>query len=155
MALYFPRVDRPAPKTRHESSILRQEGPSDLIGSLGKIKLNFSYWPCLDTIRRISPRRDGDHFMNKPLREPEWHVLKMGLAERVREIRIALYGINGGPLLAEALKIPFRTLHNYESGCTIPAHTILRLIEVTGAHPHWLLTGRGERFLERDERSTS
>jgi hypothetical protein len=89
--------------------------------------------------------------MNKPLRESEWHVLKMGLADRVREIRIALYGINGGPLLAEALKIPFRTLHNYESGCTIPAQTILRLIEVTGAHPHWLLTGRGERFLNRDD----
>ena len=90
--------------------------------------------------------------MNKPLRESEWRVLKMGLADRVREIRIDLYGVNGGPLLAEALQIPFRTLHNYESGCTIPAQTILRLIEVTGAHPHWLLTGRGERFLNRDER---
>jgi hypothetical protein len=90
--------------------------------------------------------------MEKPLREPEWHVLKMGLAERVREIRIALYGLNGGPLLAEALKIPFRTLLNYETGCTIPAQTILRLIEVTGAHPHWLLTGNGERFLDRHER---
>jgi hypothetical protein len=91
--------------------------------------------------------------MEKSLREPEWHILKMGLAERVREIRIALYGINGGPLLAEALKIPFRTLHNYETGCTIPAQTILRLIEVTGAHPHWLLTGKGERFLDRHDRS--
>lgn len=88
--------------------------------------------------------------MEKPLGESEWRVLKMGLAERVREIRVALYGVNGGPLLAEALKIPFRTLHNYETGCTIPAHTILRLIEVTGAHPHWLLTGRGERFLDRE-----
>jgi hypothetical protein len=88
--------------------------------------------------------------MKRPLREPEWHVLKMGLAERVREIRIALYGINGGPLLAGLLKIPFRTWLNYESGCTIPAHTILRLIELTGAHPHWLLTGDGERFLDVD-----
>jgi hypothetical protein len=94
--------------------------------------------------------RNGDLSMKKPLHEPEWHVLKMGLAERVREIRIALYGINGGPLLAAALKIPFRTLHNYENGCTIPAQTILRLIEVTGAHPHWLLYGQGERFLDRE-----
>jgi hypothetical protein len=92
--------------------------------------------------------KDGDPFMKRPLREPEWHVLKMGLAERVREIRIALYGINGGPLLADLLRIPFRTWLNYESGCTIPAHTILRLIEVTGAHPHWLLTGMGDRFLD-------
>jgi hypothetical protein len=92
--------------------------------------------------------------MKKPLRETDWHVLKMGVADRVREIRIDLYGVNGGPLLAEALQIPFRTLHNYENGCTIPAQTILRLIEVTGAHPHWLLTGRGERFLARDDRSS-
>jgi hypothetical protein len=88
--------------------------------------------------------------MEKPLPSSDWQTLKMGLAERIREIRIDLYGTNGGPLLAEALKIPFRTLHNYESGCTIPAQTILRFIELTGAHPHWLLTGRGERFLERD-----
>jgi hypothetical protein len=89
--------------------------------------------------------------MKRPLREPEWHVLKMGLAERVREIRIALYGLNGGPLLADALRIPFRTWLNYENGCTIPAHTILRLIEVTGAHPHWLLTGEGDRFVDRED----
>jgi hypothetical protein len=93
--------------------------------------------------------RDGDDSMKKPLRKSGWQLLKMGLAHRVREIRIDLYGLNGGPLLAEALGIPFRTWHNYEIGCTIPAHTILRLIEVTGAHPHWLLTGKGERFLNR------
>jgi hypothetical protein len=90
--------------------------------------------------------------MEQPVSQPDWHALKTGLAQRVRQLRIALYGLNGGPLLAEALRIPFRTLHNYESGCTIPAHTILRLIEVTGAHPHWLLTGDGEQFLNLDER---
>ena len=88
--------------------------------------------------------------MEKPLHSADWQTLKMGLAERIREIRIDLYGKNGGPLLAEALEIPFRTLHNYESGCTIPAPTILRFIELTGADPHWLLTGCGERFLDRD-----
>ena len=93
---------------------------------------------------------DGSFSMEKPLRGSDWQTLKMGLAERVREIRIDLYGRNGGPVLAEALEVPFRTLHNYENGCTIPAQTILRFIEVTGAHPHWLLTGRGDRFLVRD-----
>ena len=88
--------------------------------------------------------------MDKPVRNSDWQTLKIDLAERIREIRIDLYGTNGGPLLAEALEIPFRTLHNYESGCTIPAHTILRFIELTGADPHWLLTGRGERYLDRD-----
>jgi hypothetical protein len=84
--------------------------------------------------------------MDNPASDSDWQTLKSDLAVRVREIRVALYGENGGPLLAEALGIPFRTLHHYESGFTIPAHSILRFIEVTGVHPHWLLTGRGERF---------
>lgn len=88
--------------------------------------------------------------MEKPLPGSEWRTVKLDLARRVKEIREDLYGANGGPMLAQALEIPFRTLHNYEMGCTIPAQTILRLIEVTGAHPHWLLTGEGERFLDRD-----
>jgi hypothetical protein len=91
--------------------------------------------------------------MDKPLRNADWQTLKIDLAQRILEIRLDLYGKNGGPLLAEALEIPFRTLHHYESGCTIPAHTILRFIELTGAHPHWLLTGRGERFMDRDPTS--
>jgi Bacteriophage CI repressor helix-turn-helix domain len=121
----------------------------------GKIKLLGSCWPFRDAIPHLLLEGRATIVMEKSLREPEWHILKMGLAERVREIRIALYGINGGPLLADALKIPFRTLHNYETGCTIPAQTILRLIEVTGAHPHWLLTGKGERFLDRHDRSSN
>ena len=68
-------------------------------------------------------------------------------------VRIALYGENGGPLLAQALGIPFRTLHNYESGYTIPAHSILRFIKLTRVHPHWLLTGNGEQFLDPDQSS--
>jgi hypothetical protein len=88
--------------------------------------------------------------MEKPLGNSDAQTLKSELAHRIREIRIDLYGQNGGPLLARALAIPFRTLHNYESGCTIPAPTILRFIELTKAHPHWLLTGDGERFLEPD-----
>jgi hypothetical protein len=82
--------------------------------------------------------------------ESDWQALKSDLAVRFREVRIALYGENGGPLLAEALGVPFRTLHNYESGCTIPAHSILRFIELTRVHPHWLLTGLGSRFQESD-----
>jgi hypothetical protein len=96
---------------------------------------------------------DGDFSMEKPLPESDWKALKSDIAGRVREVRVALYGENGGPVLAKAVAIPFRTLHNYESGCTIPAHSILRFIELTGVHPHWLLTGRGARFLNRN-RST-
>jgi hypothetical protein len=96
---------------------------------------------------------EDDTSVEHPLPESDWKALKNDIAGRVREVRVALYGENGGPMLAKALAIPFRTLHNYENGCTIPAHSILRFIEVTGVHPHWLLTGRGARFLNRN-RST-
>jgi hypothetical protein len=88
--------------------------------------------------------------MEEPVNNPDWRTLKSDLAARIRDVRIALYGEHGGPLLARALGIPFRTLHNYESGCTIPAHSILRFIRHTGVDPHWLLTGDGARFLDRD-----
>jgi hypothetical protein len=87
--------------------------------------------------------------MEKSFQHFDWQALKYDLARRIREIRQELYGEHGGPLLAEELNIPFRTWHNYEAGCTIPAHSILRFIEVTDAHPHWLLTGEGEKYFVR------
>lgn len=87
--------------------------------------------------------------MNNPAQKAEWQALKCDLAYRVRQIREELYGEHGGPLLAQALRIPFRTWHQYEGGRTIPAQSILRFIEVTDAHPHWLLTGEGEKYLSR------
>ncbi len=38
---------------------------------------------------------------------------------------------------------------NYESGVTIPAVVILRFVEITGANPRWLLTGRGDKYGDR------
>jgi hypothetical protein len=95
-------------------------------------------------------RTEATPLMDEIPPDSDWQAIKSDLAVRFREIRIALYGENGGPLLAEALGIPFRTLHNYESGCTIPAHSILRFIELTRVHPHWLLTGLGSRFQDSE-----
>ncbi len=88
--------------------------------------------------------------MYEPIQRSDWLALKAGLARRVREIRVDLFGMNGGPILAETLQLPFRTWHHYESGHTIPAPTILRFIEVTGVNPNWLLTGEGEKFRTQD-----
>ncbi|MEO6809066.1 MAG: hypothetical protein ABI353_08125 [Isosphaeraceae bacterium] len=92
-----------------------------------------------------------------PIMEPsaspsEWQVVKSELAQRVQMIREDLFGEHGGPMLAEALRLPFRTWYNYESGCTIPAQIILRFIELTEADPHWLLTGGGDRYQPRSSR---
>lgn len=69
------------------------------------------------------------------------------LAHRVRAIREDLFGDHGGPLMADALRLPFRTWLNYEAGCPIPAQVILHFIDITAAHPHWLLTGEGNKFV--------
>jgi hypothetical protein len=69
-----------------------------------------------------------------------------GLCRRLRRIRVELYGEDGGPMLAESLHLPFRTWHHYESGVTVPAQVLLRFIALTGACPHWLLTGEPPRY---------
>ena len=84
--------------------------------------------------------------MDKPIPNSDRLAIKSSLARRIRQVREELYGEHGGPLIAEALQIPFRTWYNYENGCTIPATAILRFIELTGTTPHWLLTGCGEKY---------
>jgi hypothetical protein len=68
------------------------------------------------------------------------------LARRLREIREDVYGDDGIPILAKALGIPDQAWSNYESGVVLPALMVLALIELTGADPHWLLTGEGPRY---------
>jgi hypothetical protein len=76
-----------------------------------------------------------------------------GLCRRVRQVRVELYGENGGPMLAEALQVPFRTWANYESGIAMPALIMLRFVVLTGACPHWLLTGEPPRYSEMGRES--
>jgi hypothetical protein len=66
------------------------------------------------------------------------------LALRLREIREGLYGEYGAQLLADALEIRVETWLNYESGVTMPAHVVLKLIDIARVNPHWLLTGQGD-----------
>jgi hypothetical protein len=66
------------------------------------------------------------------------------LAERLRMIREHLYGEHGAQFLADALKVRVETWLNYESGSTMPAHVVLKLIDTARVNPHWLLTGRGD-----------
>jgi len=68
------------------------------------------------------------------------------LASRVQQIRHETFG-DGVADLAQALEIPAGTWQNYERGVTIPAWVLLRFLDLTGADPHWLLTGEGGRYL--------
>jgi hypothetical protein len=84
---------------------------------------------------------------------PKQDTDRKSLARRVRQIRRECFGEDGVPRLAEALRLPSRTWMNYEAGVTIPAPVILRLIEVCGASPHWLLTGEGEKSVRGNRAS--
>jgi hypothetical protein len=77
---------------------------------------------------------------------PETVRAKYDLAERLREIRVELYGERGGSEMARRLGVPIRTWYNYESGVTVPAEVLLKFLELTSVEPLWLLHGRGERF---------
>ena len=50
---------------------------------------------------------------------------------------------------AQALNVPAQTWLNYERGVVIPAPVILQFVGLTGADPHWLLTGEGEQLSVR------
>ncbi len=72
------------------------------------------------------------------------------LARRLSEIRRDLYGACGAPVLAEALGLPTASWLNYEQGVIIPAHVLLVFLELTGANPSWLLSGKGDRYSDRE-----
>jgi hypothetical protein len=71
---------------------------------------------------------------------------RLALAGRIREIRVELFGEDGGQSLADALQLPLRTWQNYEAGVTLPAEIVLGFVELTGANPAWLLWGVGRSF---------
>ncbi len=81
--------------------------------------------------------------MGRPFRS------RLPIAERVRAIREEVFGEFGVYQMADAMGLHSRTWLNYEAGCTIPAHVILKFIDLTAAHPHWLLTGDGDRFVTK------
>jgi hypothetical protein len=68
------------------------------------------------------------------------------LSERMRTVRVELYGENGEFALARLLGMPEARLRRMESNGRIPAHVILAFIEITKANPHWLLSGDGEKY---------
>jgi len=68
------------------------------------------------------------------------------LSSRIAEVRRELYGTDGISALVNALDLPRRTWLNYEAGVVMPATVLLRFLDLTAVHPHWLLTGEGPRY---------
>jgi phage repressor protein C with HTH and peptisase S24 domain len=72
--------------------------------------------------------------------------VKCHLSERLRQVRVELFGERGGSEMARRLGLPIRTWYNYEGGVTVPAEVLLRFMELTAVEPLWLLHGRGPKF---------
>jgi hypothetical protein len=90
--------------------------------------------------------------MARKKNRPEQAEMRMLIGQRLRQIRVELYGTHGGSKLAANLGIPPRTWYNYEIGVTVPADVILQFLQITSVNPSWLLHGQGERFLSRADR---
>ena len=78
-------------------------------------------------------------------------LAKKALAERLADLRVELYGEQGGPEMARRLGIPVRTWYNYECGVTVPAVDLLKVMKLTSVEALWLSDGTGPKF--RDFRS--
>jgi hypothetical protein len=81
---------------------------------------------------------------------PDLVMIKCGVAERLRDLRIELFGDRGGPELARRLGLPVRTWYNYEAGVTVPAEVVLRVIELTAVEATWLLHGTGPKYRQAE-----
>jgi hypothetical protein len=65
------------------------------------------------------------------------------LDERLRLIRIEIFGLSGTAEIARQLGIPERTWCNYELGVTVPGEILLKFILLTSVDPYWLANGVG------------
>jgi len=77
---------------------------------------------------------------------PDRAATRAAVAGRLRLIRLEQYGEDGGPVLADRLRLPVRTWSNYERGVTIPGEILLEFLELTGIDPLWLLHEIGEKY---------
>jgi hypothetical protein len=79
----------------------------------------------------------------------ETQLLRGLISDRLREIRLDLFGPEGGPEVADLVGVGRAAWAAYEEGVTVPAEVVLAFIDVTGCRPRWLLTGRGEKYERR------
>jgi hypothetical protein len=77
---------------------------------------------------------------------PSRRRAKCDLGERLRQVRVEIYGKDGAPELAHILGLPEQSWSNYENGVTIPGDVLLELLVLTYVEPRWLLRGEGEKF---------
>ncbi|MDR3639252.1 MAG: hypothetical protein P4L84_35955 [Isosphaeraceae bacterium] len=69
------------------------------------------------------------------------------LGDRLRQVRIEIFGDDGIDELAEQLGMAPQTWRNFEAiGELISAAQLHEFVELTGTHPLWLLRGQGPKY---------
>ena len=82
-----------------------------------------------------------------PMAKPGKSLPAALLRDRLRLIRIELFGDDGIGELAARLGIAASVWHHYETEAdSMPAPLLLRFIDATGASAEWLLHGTGRRY---------
>jgi hypothetical protein len=75
--------------------------------------------------------------------------LSRDLAERIREVLADLDGEHGAQSLADDLGLPLRMWANDERDVAVSGLAALKVIELIGTKPRWLLTEKRREYLER------
>lgn len=76
------------------------------------------------------------------------------LGDRLRLIRVELFGADGVAALAHRLGISARQWSEIESNDPRPSvDLLLRFVELTRADPVWVFIGRGQRYRNSEELS--
>jgi hypothetical protein len=76
----------------------------------------------------------------------ELRLLRRLIAARLSEIRLELFGPDGGPELARTIGVCARQWSAFEAGAIIPGEVLLAFLDITGCCPRWLLIGGGPKY---------
>lgn len=77
---------------------------------------------------------------------PETKALRQAIGRRLAVLREQRHGPRGRSAMAEDLDVTAKNWWNWERGRAMPGEVLLRLLELTGAEPLWVLHGGGPRY---------
>ena len=68
--------------------------------------------------------------------------LRLAIGRRLARLAADRHGSRGGAAMARELGVCPRTWTGWACGCAMPGEILLRVIDLTGCEPLWLLDGR-------------
>ncbi len=94
----------------------------------------------------MSIRRHDDRSHGPLDDQTATEVIRLALGHRLREVRETVFGGPDLTALCDLMGVSDEQWMAYEGGGAMPTEIALLFIAATGVQPHWLLTGRGDRY---------